>query len=89
MALPVVRPEDRLLKLFLIRVRMGDIEGLELAASVFIDENEAQGRQNELTLTVQLAHVLDLQFEFDAFSVQYEVLICNTIRVTVGTLRWI
>ena len=52
MALPVVRPEDRLLKLFLIRVRMGDIEGLELAASVFIDENEAQGRQNELTLTV-------------------------------------
>ena len=68
---------------------MRDIECLELAASVFIYENEAQGRQNELTLTIQLAHVLDLQFEFDAFSVQYEVLICNTIRVTVRTLRWI
>ena len=68
---------------------MRDIEGLELAASVFIDQNEAERSQNQLAFALQFAHVLDLQFKFNAFAVQYEVLISNTIRVTIMALRWI
>ena len=86
LAFPVVGSEEGLLELLLERVCMRQVKGVQLAAS-FIDKNEAQGRQNHLSLAFQLTHALDLELELCAFAMQDEVLLRDAIGVAIGPLR--
>ena len=84
--LPIVGSEEGLLELLLERVCMRQIEGVQLTAS-FIDQNEAQGRQDHLSFALQLAHALNVELELGAFAMQDEVLLRDAIGVAIGPLR--
>jgi len=76
-SLAVTRPrictKDRLLKLFFKREGKWEIDRFELILSLWVDQHEAMRRQHDLAFAFELAHSLDLEREFDAFTLNAEM----------------
>jgi len=72
-ARPRICTEDRLLKLFFKREGKWEIDCFELILALWVDQHEAMRRQHNLAFAFELAHSLDLEREFDAFTLNAEM----------------
>ena len=68
---------------------MGQVESFELTTALVVDQDKAHRGKDQLALPLQFAHAFNLDVELDSFTMKDEMLVCHTVRIAVGRLRWI